>query len=73
MQILFKDFELAAGSAKASPERTIEGAVSRMNGWIAEQQIDVLNVETLTAGGGSYEAQAGYGVRCWYRHFPEQW
>ena len=63
MQISFMDFELLGASAKASPERSIEGAVSRMNSWIAKHQIDVVNVETL-ADGSSY---APYGVRCWHR------
>lgn len=61
MEINFKDF-IRRGIISDEP---LDEVVAKMNTWLRDQEVDVINVETLMRGGTGSLTQ--HGFRVWYR------
>ncbi|SEB23326.1 hypothetical protein [Paraburkholderia sartisoli] len=73
MKIAFKDFERQVVQRHLIKGHVYENAaalVDRANAWIAEESIDVVNIESLSTFGTGDDTSVSHwysGIRIWYR------
>lgn len=63
MEINFKDF-VRSGAVSDEP---LDAVVKKINFWVADQGVAVINIETIMKGGSGNQPVRPVGFRVWYR------
>ena len=67
LMVVFKDFT-AARDGWFAAHTSIDEVIQTLNEWLADNPVDVINIETLFAG----KRTSFQGIRAWYRIGPAQ-